>query len=322
MVMWLNNLTPRPGSIGEWRTAIEKAGIDHSSGTGRRLADGLLLGVLSGSDLFDWATGETTAAVAAALAAGATDQRKYIPRTLRLAVFQRDDHACLACGSTENLACDHVIPESRGGETTPENLQTLCATCNSIKLMSVEMTLEEIAVRRAELDWLASFGPPDRCHERTAAGTRCVRAARPGESYCGIHLVEPTVPAFDPSAVKPPKRPSSRREVDWRPAAAKERAAATRQCGLCGVVLHRLTKHLCGSCRSEWKQIKLSVMAGMWADGWTLVEIAEGIGSSRQSVSNTIGIARKETPGCFPLREPSKRPRTRKGKPLPASAIA
>jgi 5-methylcytosine-specific restriction endonuclease McrA len=50
--------------------------------------------------------------------------------------MQRDRLTCPACGASpakENgveLHVDHFVPWSRGGETTLENLQTLCSRCN------------------------------------------------------------------------------------------------------------------------------------------------------------------------------------------------
>jgi 5-methylcytosine-specific restriction endonuclease McrA len=40
---------------------------------------------------------------------------------------------CLACGTTEDLSVDHVIPLSLGGSKRIENIQPLCRTCNSEK---------------------------------------------------------------------------------------------------------------------------------------------------------------------------------------------
>jgi 5-methylcytosine-specific restriction endonuclease McrA len=60
-------------------------------------------------------------------------QKRKIPRTLRTQVFERDAYRCRRCGDHRDLRADHVIPESRGGPTTFENLQTLCARCNSRK---------------------------------------------------------------------------------------------------------------------------------------------------------------------------------------------
>ena len=51
-------------------------------------------------------------------------------------VLKRDNFKCCACGASPakdpavELHIDHIIPWSRGGETTPENLQTLCSRCN------------------------------------------------------------------------------------------------------------------------------------------------------------------------------------------------
>ncbi|WP_155400704.1 HNH endonuclease [Vibrio nigripulchritudo] len=46
------------------------------------------------------------------------------------AVLERDNYRCVKCQSTENLTMQHVIPFSRGGETTTRNLVTLCEPCN------------------------------------------------------------------------------------------------------------------------------------------------------------------------------------------------
>lgn len=56
-----------------------------------------------------------------------------ISRSLSKRVFERDAYRCRHCDSHVDLTCDHVIPESAGGETTAENLQTLCRPCNSRK---------------------------------------------------------------------------------------------------------------------------------------------------------------------------------------------
>ena len=62
-------------------------------------------------------------------------KKKPIPSGLRTQVFARDGHACLRCGSSElmRLRADHIIPESKGGEASMDNLQTLCMSCNSWK---------------------------------------------------------------------------------------------------------------------------------------------------------------------------------------------
>lgn len=61
-------------------------------------------------------------------------RKKKIPATLSMRVYRRDDFTCKLCGvSGVALCCDHIIPESRGGQTTLENLQAACFPCNSSK---------------------------------------------------------------------------------------------------------------------------------------------------------------------------------------------
>lgn len=43
------------------------------------------------------------------------------------------DQRCLRCGSEDELSIDHIKPVVLGGQTTLDNLQTLCVRCNSWK---------------------------------------------------------------------------------------------------------------------------------------------------------------------------------------------
>jgi 5-methylcytosine-specific restriction endonuclease McrA len=52
------------------------------------------------------------------------------PAFTRFNVFLRDRFSCQYCGATDDLTFDHVIPRSRGGLTTWENVLTACACCN------------------------------------------------------------------------------------------------------------------------------------------------------------------------------------------------
>ena len=51
----------------------------------------------------------------------------------RRAVFARDSWTCQYCGSRSNLTVDHVVPRSKGGESTWENIVASCAPCNRRK---------------------------------------------------------------------------------------------------------------------------------------------------------------------------------------------
>lgn len=61
---------------------------------------------------------------------------RNINTRLRFLVLKRDNFKCCACGASPAkdpavvLHVDHIIPWSKGGETTLDNLQTLCSKCN------------------------------------------------------------------------------------------------------------------------------------------------------------------------------------------------
>ena len=61
---------------------------------------------------------------------------RNINTRLRFLVLKRDSFKCCACGASPakdpavELHVDHIIPWSKGGETTLDNLQTLCSKCN------------------------------------------------------------------------------------------------------------------------------------------------------------------------------------------------
>jgi 5-methylcytosine-specific restriction endonuclease McrA len=59
----------------------------------------------------------------------------HVPRTdrrrlSRRAILARDGFCCQYCGSYKHLTLDHVIPRSRGGATSWDNVVTSCAPCN------------------------------------------------------------------------------------------------------------------------------------------------------------------------------------------------
>lgn len=48
-------------------------------------------------------------------------------------VLRRDRGTCQYCGSRDRLTIDHVMPKSRGGKDTWENLAAACVPCNNRK---------------------------------------------------------------------------------------------------------------------------------------------------------------------------------------------
>jgi len=62
---------------------------------------------------------------------------RYIPSSVRLAVWRRDMGRCVECGSQERLEYDHIIPLAKGGSSTERNIQLLCEACNRAKAAAI-----------------------------------------------------------------------------------------------------------------------------------------------------------------------------------------
>lgn len=88
--------------------------------------------------------------------------RRSIPNAVRYYVVLRDNGECQCieiecpdhsgqCMSAQDPHIDHVVPHSRGGSDDADNLQVLCAACNSWKkdrlLPSVVAVLDDIKLR-------------------------------------------------------------------------------------------------------------------------------------------------------------------------------
>jgi hypothetical protein len=70
---------------------------------------------------------------------------RHIPREIMLKVVRRDGQMCQICHknvSDDELEFDHLIPFSKGGPVSVENLRVLCATCNGKKRDSLDELLE------------------------------------------------------------------------------------------------------------------------------------------------------------------------------------
>ncbi len=56
-----------------------------------------------------------------------------LPSVSRRELLRRDGHRCQYCGSSKQLTIDHVIPRSKGGTHTWDNVTIACETCNHKK---------------------------------------------------------------------------------------------------------------------------------------------------------------------------------------------
>jgi len=105
--------------------------------------------------------------------------KDYIPSARRPAftrfnVFLRDEFSCQYCGeerAAPDLTFDHVIPRSRGGRTTWENVVAACGPCNLAKgsMLPKECRMHPRQAPRQPTSWeLQDNGrsfPPNYLHE-------------------------------------------------------------------------------------------------------------------------------------------------------------
>ena len=69
-----------------------------------------------------------------------------VSKSLRFDVLRRDEYRCRYCGAKAPhvaLEVDHVIPRSRGGEDTLDNLVAACFSCNRGKQDKDARIMEE-----------------------------------------------------------------------------------------------------------------------------------------------------------------------------------
>jgi len=67
------------------------------------------------------------------LKTGGKERIWKIPPVNRREVLRRDAHTCQYCGSKKRLTLDHVMPRSKGGQHSWNNVVAACAPCNSYK---------------------------------------------------------------------------------------------------------------------------------------------------------------------------------------------
>ena len=65
-----------------------------------------------------------------------SQKKDYIPLNLRRSVIDRDGPRCVYCDddlTNAEIHLDHIVPESKGGLTSLNNLQVTCRKCNLAK---------------------------------------------------------------------------------------------------------------------------------------------------------------------------------------------
>ena len=102
--------------------------------------------------------------------------KNYVPQDrspafTRFNLFLRDAFTCQYCGAPDDLTFDHIMPRSRGGRTSWENIVTACAPCNLRKggRTPKEANMHPArAARRPNMFELQDLGrrfPPHHLHE-------------------------------------------------------------------------------------------------------------------------------------------------------------
>ena len=82
---------------------------------------------------------------------------------------------CVYCGSTENLATDHIIPINKGGTQDPKNLIRACKSCNSAKrnLFFIDWYLKTDRVKRKLDDIITDMGFDSIVHLQNYQDSMC-----------------------------------------------------------------------------------------------------------------------------------------------------
>ena len=93
------------------------------------------------------------------------------PAFTRFNVFLRDRFTCQYCGTREDLTFDHVIPRSKGGHTTWDNVVAACSPCNLRKGDRLPREVEMWPMQRPfapslqDLHRTGRLFPPNYLHE-------------------------------------------------------------------------------------------------------------------------------------------------------------
>jgi 5-methylcytosine-specific restriction endonuclease McrA len=93
------------------------------------------------------------------------------PAFTRFNVFLRDRFQCQYCGDKEDLTFDHLLPRSKGGHTTWENVVTACSPCNlrkankTVKEAGMNLPMRPFAPSVQDLHNNGRLFPPNFLHD-------------------------------------------------------------------------------------------------------------------------------------------------------------
>jgi len=76
-----------------------------------------------------------------------------------IATLSKHDHSCAYCGSTGRLEADHVVPLSKGGTDSIDNIVPACKSCNCSK---GGMSVEEFSAHRQRFPLMRDVESPQK----------------------------------------------------------------------------------------------------------------------------------------------------------------
>ena len=89
----------------------------------------------------------------------------------RFNLFLRDEFCCQYCGSKGDLTFDHVLPRSKGGITSWENVVAACSPCNlkkankTLKQVGMRLSRPPVAPSAEEMQAHGRRFPPNHLHD-------------------------------------------------------------------------------------------------------------------------------------------------------------
>ena len=126
---------------------------------------------------------------------------RYIPAAVRRTVYERDGGQCTyvsesggRCSSRQRLEHDHIVPVSRGGQSTVENVRLRCRAHNQYA---------------AECVFGLEFMEQKRREARAASGARVRHGGQASSGQCDVdgRSPQPTRRAGPPAPPQPPPEP-------------------------------------------------------------------------------------------------------------------